>query len=87
MENLKTLDLDMCAVCVMAHGENGVIFGKDGSRKGKVSIKDDILKEFSNESCHRMVGKPKLFIFQSCRGGSKDEGFYYSSPPGSSNNM
>ena len=77
----------MSAVCVMAHGEEGFLFGKDGRKKGKVSIKDDILKEFSNENCHKMIGKPKLFIFQSCRGGGKDEGFSPSSPPGFTNNV
>ena len=51
----------MCAVVVMAHGKNNTIFGKD---MGKVSIQDDILKRFSNESCPKMVGRPKLFIFQ-----------------------
>jgi len=73
----------MCAVIVMAHGKNGTIFGKD---MGKVSIQDDILKRFSNESCPKMVGKPKLFIFQSCRGDTKDEGFYHTPAPGSPNN-
>ena len=85
----------------MAHGKNGTIFGKD---MGKVSIQDDILKRFSNESCPKMVGRPKLFIFQvniyifsitllfiallfqSCRGDTKDEGFYHTPAPGSPNN-
>ena len=61
----------MCAVVVMGHGKDNVIYGADGEM---VNIKQDILDKFSNTNCRSMTGKPKLFVFQSCRGDKKDTG-------------
>jgi len=67
----KYKDKDMCAVVVMGHGQENIICGRDGE---KVHIKEDILDRFSNTNCPSMIGKPKLFVFQSCRGYKKDTG-------------
>jgi len=67
----KYKDRDMCAVVVMGHGKDNVIYGADGEM---VNIKQDILDKFSNTNCRSMTGKPKLFVFQSCRGDKKDTG-------------
>ena len=67
----------MAAVCVMAHGDEGILCGRDwviGVGGGIVNIEDDILKHFSNANCRGLKGKPKLFIFQACRGDKQDSG-------------
>ena len=63
----------MCAVIIMGHGFDGVIFGRDGE---KVNIRMDILDQFSNENCSAMIDKPKMFVFQSCRGLRRDTGVF-----------
>jgi len=75
VESLETLhrDKDMCAVIIMGHGFDGVIFGRDGE---KVNIRMDILDQFSNENCSAMIDKPKMFVFQSCRGLRRDTGVF-----------
>ena len=55
------------AVCVMSHGQQGAILGTDGRR---VAI-DDIVNTFANNNCPFLMGKPKIFLMQSCRGGDK----------------
>lgn len=46
---------------ILTHGEEGVIYGTDGT----MSIKDltSIFKD-----CTTLVGKPKVFFFQACQG-------------------
>ncbi|XP_066933680.1 caspase-3-like [Clytia hemisphaerica] len=50
----------ICACAVLSHGEDGLIYSKDGEMKI-----DDIVKPFRIDS---LAGKPKLFIIQACRG-------------------
>lgn len=52
-------------VCItLSHGANGQILEVD-----EVSISTyDIFDIFSDKKCLHMVNKPKIFIFQSCRG-------------------
>ena len=64
-------DFDMVAVCVMGHGEEGVIFGSD---EQEVDLRNDVFQAFSNENCNVLSGKPRLFFTQACRGDKKDEG-------------
>jgi hypothetical protein len=54
---------DMSIVVIMSHGENGTIVSSDGRRVREESI----LKEFNNQSCPSLTGKPKMFIFSACR--------------------
>ncbi|CAL1542393.1 unnamed protein product [Lymnaea stagnalis] len=59
-----------CFVCViLTHGEKDFIYGTDGP----LAIKDVILP-FTDEKCPALVGKPKIFFIQACRGGEYDEG-------------
>ncbi|KAM8909749.1 caspase-3-like [Spinachia spinachia] len=57
-------------VCVLlSHGNEGVIFGTDGFEK-----LDVLTKFFKGDRCKSLVGKPKLFFIQACRGMELDEG-------------
>ncbi|TRY65363.1 hypothetical protein DNTS_013769 [Danionella cerebrum] len=58
-----------CFVCVfLSHGENGHIFAKDA----KIDI-HEITDLFKGDKCQSLVGKPKIFILQACRGDKHDE--------------
>ncbi|CAF0754057.1 unnamed protein product [Brachionus calyciflorus] len=52
------------AICfiVLSHGTDGYIYGSD--YENKLNMDKDILNNFDDV----LVGKPKLFIFQACRG-------------------
>ena len=63
-------EADMAAVVVMSHGREGVVCTTDHRM---VQI-DWILKQFNNDECPRLRGKPKLFVFQACRGDDSDYG-------------
>ena len=54
----------MAVVAILSHGENGSIICTNGE---KVLI-EDILSKFNNREAPPLKGKPKFFIFQSCRG-------------------
>ncbi|XP_044536929.1 caspase-3 [Gracilinanus agilis] len=57
-------------ICViLSHGEEGVIFGTDGS----VELKR-LTCFFRGDKCRSLTGKPKLFIIQACRGTELDCG-------------
>uniref|UniRef100_A0A8C9X767 Caspase-3 n=1 Tax=Sander lucioperca TaxID=283035 RepID=A0A8C9X767_SANLU len=57
-------------VCVLlSHGDEGVFFGTDGS----VELKS-LTSLFRGDRCKSLVGKPKLFFIQACRGTDLDAG-------------
>ena len=56
--------MDMAVVCVLSHGEDGVVICTDGQR---ISI-EAILAKFNNSAAPPLKGKPKYFLFQACRG-------------------
>ncbi|XP_072252343.1 caspase-3b [Leuresthes tenuis] len=57
-------------VCVLlSHGDEGVIYGTDGLVKF-----DSLIKCFKGRGCKSLVGKPKLFFIQACRGTALDDG-------------
>ena len=58
-------DMDACFVCLLSHGEEGFIFGTDGKR---IPL-EEIFMLFGNTNCKGLIGKPKVFIIQACRGG------------------
>ena len=62
--------LDMAIITVLSHGENGSIICTNGE---KILI-EDILSKFNNKEAPPLKGKPKFFIFQSCRGLKIDPG-------------
>nr|XP_014351565.1 PREDICTED: caspase-3 [Latimeria chalumnae]XP_014351566.1 PREDICTED: caspase-3 [Latimeria chalumnae]XP_014351567.1 PREDICTED: caspase-3 [Latimeria chalumnae] len=59
-----------CFVCVLlSHGEEGLIYGRDGCTDIK-----DLTILFRGDRCKTLVGKPKLFFIQACRGSEFDSG-------------
>ncbi|XP_028303469.1 caspase-3a [Gouania willdenowi] len=57
-------------VCVLlSHGDEGVFFGTDGSVELKY-----LTSLFRGDRCKTLVGKPKLFFIQACRGTDLDAG-------------
>lgn len=57
-------------VCViLSHGDEGVIFGTDGP----IDLKK-LTSYFRGDYCRSLIGKPKLFIIQACRGTELDCG-------------
>ncbi|KAG5670137.1 hypothetical protein PVAND_000419 [Polypedilum vanderplanki] len=63
-------DNDCLLITIMTHGENdGRIYSSDG----KFSV-DELWEKFLGENCKSLVGKPKLFFIQACRGTMTDPG-------------
>ncbi|KAF5897419.1 caspase-3-like, partial [Clarias magur] len=65
-------DHSRCAsfVCVLlSHGDEGLFFGTDGSVEMKA-----LTSLFRGDRCVSLVGKPKLFFIQACRGTGLDPG-------------
>ncbi|XP_026159659.1 caspase-3a [Mastacembelus armatus] len=57
-------------VCVLlSHGDEGVFFGTDRSVELKY-----LTSLFRGDRCRSLVGKPKLFFIQACRGTDLDPG-------------
>lgn len=61
---------DSMVVCLLSHGLEGQIYGVDGVL---VSI-PDLLALFNGYVAKDLVGKPKLFFIQACRGNDFDHG-------------
>ncbi|XP_016404883.1 caspase-6-like [Sinocyclocheilus rhinocerous] len=58
-----------CFVCAfLSHGENGHVYAYDG----QIEIQE-ITDLFKGDKCRSLVGKPKIFILQACRGDKHDE--------------
>ncbi|KAB5581327.1 hypothetical protein PHYPO_G00174310 [Pangasianodon hypophthalmus] len=66
--NANHADAD-CFVCVfLSHGENGHVYAYDD----KIEIQD-MTALFRGDNCPSLVGKPKIFILQACRGDKHDD--------------
>ncbi|KAM5193477.1 caspase-6 [Mantella aurantiaca] len=58
-----------CFLCIfLSHGEDGHIYAHDS----KIEIKE-LTNPFKGDKCQSLAGKPKIFIFQACRGTQHDE--------------
>ncbi|PIK47459.1 Casp6l1 protein, partial [Apostichopus japonicus] len=76
-----------CFLCVfLTHGDDGVIFGNDGdpesfegngnvdaANRTWLELNDDVFDIFRGDNCRSLIGKPKIFIIQACRGGTAEE--------------
>ncbi|KAJ0050224.1 hypothetical protein NL108_014309 [Boleophthalmus pectinirostris] len=65
-------DHSNCAsfVCViLSHGEKDVVFGTDG----RVPL-ETLTQYFKGHKCRSLLGKPKLFFINACRGNNSDAG-------------
>ncbi|XP_069571840.1 caspase-3-like isoform X1 [Brachyistius frenatus] len=57
-------------VCVLlSHGDEGLIYGTDGHERFET-----LIQCFKGNRCRSLVGKPKLFFIQACRGSALDDG-------------
>ncbi|KYO40552.1 caspase-7 [Alligator mississippiensis] len=66
-----------CFACIfLSHGEEGLIYGIDGP----MAIKQ-LTTLFRGDKCKSLIGKPKLFFIQACRGSEFDEGIQTDSGP------
>ncbi|XP_067896573.1 caspase-6-like isoform X2 [Heterodontus francisci] len=58
-----------CFLCVfLSHGENNHIFAYDA----KINLQE-ITERFRGDKCSSLIGKPKIFVIQACRGDKHDE--------------
>ncbi|XP_076262945.1 caspase-1-like isoform X2 [Rhynchophorus ferrugineus] len=74
---------DCLIVAIMTHGKsNGRLYAKDYD----YSI-DTIVEEFSGRRCSTLVGKPKLFFIQACRGEKTDPGAVLRTDSANTNNI
>ncbi|XP_033724736.1 caspase-3-like isoform X2 [Pecten maximus] len=58
--------VDSLVICLLCHGDNENMYGTDGVA---VNLLTDVFKIFGPQTCPALIGKPKLFVLNSCRGG------------------
>ncbi|XP_017781123.1 PREDICTED: caspase-1-like [Nicrophorus vespilloides] len=73
-------DADCLMIVVMSHGDAGVIHARDHQY-----TPDQLWLQFSGNNCPTLVGKPKLFFIQACRGNKLDPGVTVYASPGDAN--
>ncbi|XP_055344093.1 caspase-3-like [Paramacrobiotus metropolitanus] len=66
-QNYDNMDCFVCAI--LTHGKEGVVFGKEG-----VITLEALMEPFKNSRNQSLVGKPKIFLVQACRGSRFDGG-------------
>lgn len=59
-------------MAVLSHGEQGIIYAKDGAYKPE----DNLWGRFTGDKCVSLAGKPKLFFIQACQGDRLDTGVH-----------
>ena len=64
-QNPEHSGLDSVIVCILSHGIPGKIYTVDGEL---IPIAD-LTTVFNGQNAKHLVGKPKLFFIQACRGG------------------
>lgn len=62
-------ECDCFVLVILSHGEEGIVYGTDQT----VEIKD-LTRYFKGDTCSSLIGKPKIFIIQACRGYQTDPG-------------
>lgn len=62
---------DALFVFILSHGSEHGIYGTDCI---EVYLESEIISCFDNRNCKAMLGKPKVFVIQACRGRAKDCG-------------
>nr|XP_033325090.1 caspase-1-like isoform X1 [Megalopta genalis] len=62
-------DADCLIVVTMSHGESGFVYAAD-----TMYPVDMLWAQFTGDRCATLVGKPKLFFIQACRGARLDNG-------------
>ncbi|XP_076639993.1 caspase-1-like isoform X1 [Colletes latitarsis] len=62
-------DADCLIVAAMSHGESGYLFTSDDTY-----LVEMLWDSFTADKCTTLIGKPKLFFIQACRGAQLDGG-------------
>jgi len=62
---------DCLVVCVLTHGDRGVLWGRDHRYPT-----DDVYSYFTADKCPSLAGKPKVFLIQACQGSKFDQGTF-----------
>lgn len=62
---------DALFVFILSHGSEHGIYGTDGL---EVYLDSEVITCFDNRNCPAMLGKPKVFVIQACRGRARDCG-------------
>ncbi|XP_034044421.1 caspase-6-like isoform X2 [Thalassophryne amazonica] len=65
-------DADCFVLIFLSHGDSDHVYVYDG----KISV-EHIMSLFKGDKCKTLVGKPKIFILQACRGEKHDEPVFY----------
>ncbi|VDI08160.1 caspase 8 [Mytilus galloprovincialis] len=61
---LNHTDYDCFVFCVLTHGANGVLYGKD-----EIGVEiQQIIDFYQSSRCPSLAGKPKMFFIQACQG-------------------
>nr|CAH8871682.1 unnamed protein product [Trichobilharzia regenti] len=60
---------DSFVFVMLSHGDNNVVYATDGE-----ILTNYIMAFFRGDRCSSLIGKPKLFFFQACRGAAFDKG-------------
>lgn len=75
-EKEDLLNYASLVVCVLSHGDKGVVFGVDS-----VSVNiDSLRRRFNNYDCKKLAGKPKIFIILACQGSGSQVVFRHPPP-------
>ncbi|KAK3871520.1 hypothetical protein Pcinc_023328 [Petrolisthes cinctipes] len=83
-ETLKSLDefcsndnlkkVDAAVVCFLSHGENENTFYTSDDKTMTVT---QVQEKFIDSKCPKLKGKPKLFLFNFCRGNKIEKGYLF----------
>ena len=82
LEVVGKLDHSACdclIIAILTHGIEGKLYSTDGD----LIPVEEVTKYFDGNHCPSLIGKPKVFIFQACRGGTFDYGVEYEATDGS----
>ena len=69
---------------IASHGNENVIYGTDDE---PVFVYDDIIRPFHNANCMGLRGKPKLFLFNACRGERGKNAMVFDAPTSSTSHV
>ena len=72
-EQQQIEECDAFVMFVMSHGGTGTVSPHSGD---KMDVMDDILKRFDSKSAPHLQNKPKMFFFDTCRGGKHALQYY-----------
>ena len=68
-EQLNSNVYEWLVLCVSSHGNMNVIYGSDGR---PVYTNEQIIQKFGNLQCPSLNQRPKVFVFNACRGSDEN---------------